>query len=162
LRIRADALVQSVWGLSNLLQANLRAKMSQVSFPAFASSLIRKWALWGPIAAIAVLLATRPARRRIAGWWRRMTCGRNTRMAAISYYLEALALLGAEGMKRGRAQTPMEFAQSIGTHPAGEPFISLTRMYNAARYGPPGTPFQRLEAQAFLRALRMALRSKSG
>ena len=162
LRIRADDLLQSVWGSSNLLQANLREKMSQVSFPAFTSSLIRKWALWVPLVAIAVLLMTRPARRRLAGWWQRAIYGQDIKMVATSYYIEALALLGAEGMKRGRAQTPMEFAQSIGNHPAGEPFLSLTRIYNAARYGPPGIPFQRLEAEAFIRALRKALRSKSG
>jgi protein-glutamine gamma-glutamyltransferase len=162
LRTRADDLLQSVWGLASFLQANFREKMNRVSFPTFASSLIRKWALWVPLVAIAVLLTIRPARRRLAGWWQRARYRQNTKIVATSYYMEALALLGAEGMKRARAQTPMEFALSIGNHPAGEPFLSLTRIYNAARYGPPSIPFQRLDAEAFLGALRKALRSKNG
>jgi protein-glutamine gamma-glutamyltransferase len=160
LRAGADELLQNVWGFSNLFQANLQKKMSRFSFPAIALSLIRKWAMGIPVVALAVLLLTRPARRRLLGWLQRAIYRQNPRMVITSFYMEAMALLGREGIKRGRAQTPMEFAHSIGNHPAGEPFLSLTRIYNAVRYGPPGIPFQRSTAETLLRALRTALKKK--
>ena len=82
----------------------------------------------------------------------------NIEMVEAQSAREALALLGAHGMKRGYAQTPVEFARSLGNHPAGESLLSLTRMYNAIRFGAAGAQFNRAEGQALLRALRAALK----
>jgi protein-glutamine gamma-glutamyltransferase len=85
----------------------------------------------------------------------------NPRLAACNFYMDALQLLGKKGMKRALGQTPLEFARSLQWHPAGEHFLALTRMYNAARFGPPGTVLDFPEAESLLRSLRASLRRKS-
>jgi protein-glutamine gamma-glutamyltransferase len=120
--------------------------------------LIQRWAMWLPGIVVALLLAIKPLRKRILSLIRRTLYRGNPRILVASFYTEALALLGAQGIKRSYGQTPMEFAHSLEDHPAGSPFLSLTRMYNAVRFGPPGTSFHHLEALALLHSLRKALR----
>ena len=133
-----------------------------VHFHSLAPAIGRRWALWTPWFAVAVLLLIKPVRRRIIGMTKRSLYRNNSRVVATSFYGEALNLLRAYGLKRNREQTPMEFARSLGSHPAGTSFLALTRIYNAVRFGPPDTRFPHKEAQAMLHLLRQSLhRNKS-
>jgi len=130
-----------------------------MSVAGIAQSIIRKWVLWIPIIAAAVLLMPRSVRARIRGWLQRALHRGDTKTVATSFYMEALAVLRAQGMKRDHGQTPTEFAKSIASHPAGKPFLSLTRIYNEVRFGPPDIPFHRSEAAALLHSLRTTLKA---
>ena len=110
---------------------------------------------------VGILLMIKPVRRRVLGLMKRVLYQNNSRAIATSFYVEALDLLDSRGMRRHRGQTPMEFAQSLKNHPAGNPFLALTRMYNAVRFGPPEAPFSRSEAQTLLHVLRQSLHSSS-
>ncbi len=46
----------------------------------------------------------------------------------------------ARGFERRPGQTPLEFARSLGTHPAAAPLLELTGRYNTARFGNPEAP----------------------
>jgi hypothetical protein len=127
--------------------------------PATLFSLAGKWVLWAPWIAVAVLLMIRPVRRRILGWTKRLLYRGNSRAVAASFYMEALDLLDSHGMRRSREQTPMEFAQSLESHPAGIPFLSLTLIYNAVRFGPPEGDFSHTQAETLLHSLRRSLHS---
>jgi protein-glutamine gamma-glutamyltransferase len=122
-------------------------------------SAIHKHWLWEllfiPIAAV---LLIRRLRRRCFGWLHRALYPGNSGIAAASFYREALALLGDRGFHLDRGQTPLEFARSLGSHPSQTSFLTLTQMYNATRFGPPGLPFNHREAQTQLRLLRRSLR----
>lgn len=160
LRGKTETLFRNIRELAETIKMRIRNRWISFSFPRIASSIVQRWAIWLPLIAVAIPILVRPARRRIRGWLQRVVYRDDTKMVASSFYIESLALLRAHGMMRVRGQTLMEFAQSIGAHPAGEPFLSLTRVYNAVRFGPPGIQFQRSEAEALLRALRAALRNK--
>jgi len=140
-----------------LLYEKSRTAAAWFQSPAAVFSLAGKWALWTPWIIVAVLLMIRPVRRHILGLTKRLLYQRNSRAVATSFYVEALDLLDSHGMKRSREQTPMEFAQSLENHPAGLPFLALTRMYNAIRFGPPEGAFSRSEAGNLLHALRQSL-----
>jgi protein-glutamine gamma-glutamyltransferase len=118
---------------------------------------IYKQTIWIPAAGIISILIVRKWRRRIFRLLR-LTIRRNPSLAACNFYMDALQLLGEKGMERSRGQTPLEFARCLQLHPAGEHFLSLTQMYNAARFGPPGTVLNSSEAEALLRLLRASLR----
>ncbi len=127
--------------------------------PTAVFSLAGKWVLWAPWIIVAALLLIRPVRRRILVLTKRLLYQGNSRAVATSFYMEALDLLDSHGIRRSREQTPMEFAQSLGNHPVSSPFLALTRMYNAIRFGPPGGAFSRSEAESLLRLLRQSLHS---
>ena len=82
----------------------------------------------------------------------------DSRAVVASFYREALELLDTRGFKRSHEQTSMEFALSLGSHPAGMPFLALTRLYNEVRFGPPEVCRVPSEAASFLRLMRDALR----
>lgn len=77
-----------------------------------------------------------------------------------SFYAEALDLLRSRGFKRNLGQTPLEFAQSLGTHPAARPFETLTHLYNRARFSAAGTGAESATAESLLKSLRSTLRSQ--
>jgi Domain of unknown function (DUF4129) len=96
--------------------------------------------------------------------WRRLerTFHAGTRPALItSFYKEALELLAARGLTRARGQTPLEFARDLAGHPASDPFMALTRLYNRARFGASFEPEDAVTAEATLTSLRLALRGRS-
>jgi transglutaminase-like putative cysteine protease len=149
---------------SMLARAYERGRTAAASlYPSsLALTLSRNW-FWGLLWSLAVfaLLLIRPVRRRIWGRARRALCWSNSKALAASFYTEALELLEAHGMKRSLGQTPMEFARSLGSHPAGASVLALTRMYNAVRFGPPELHLSNWEAEAHLRSLRDSLRPKN-
>jgi len=120
-------------------------------------SLSGKWFLWVPLIVAGILLMIRPVRRRFLRLTKRLLYQSDSRVIATSFYMEALDLLDSRGMRRRREQTPMEFAESLENHSAGTPFLTLTRMYNAVRFGPPEATFPRSEAETTLRLLRQSL-----
>jgi hypothetical protein len=126
--------------------------------PNVVSGIAKSWTLWMLGIVIAALILFRPWRRRFLGWLRRALNPGNMGIAAASFYSEALAMLEERGFKRDRGQTPLEFARSLGGHPSGTSFLALTLIYNSVRFGQPGLPFNRAEAQTQLRLMRNSLR----
>jgi transglutaminase-like putative cysteine protease len=160
MRAKMESLFQNIRAFMDVIKARVRDQWHSFSLPGIASSMIQNWVICFAFIAAASLLFVRPIRRRMLLWVQRAVYRDDPQKAASIFYMEALALLGADGMRHMRGQTPMEFAQSIGSHPAGKPFLSLTRIYYAVRFGPPGVPFQRSEAYALLRSLRAVLENK--
>jgi protein-glutamine gamma-glutamyltransferase len=118
-----------------------------------------KWIIWIPAAAIIAWLIVRRWRREFYDLLGR-SLRRSPRSIAHSFYVDALGLLSEKGMERSRGQTPLEFARSLEGHPAGAPFLALTNMYNAARFGPPEKDLSLSEGEALLRLLRDSLRAQ--
>jgi transglutaminase-like putative cysteine protease len=117
----------------------------------------RAWALWTPWLVVGVLLIIRPTRIRILRLTKRLVYRSDSRSALIAFYMEALDLLSSRGLKRSREQTPLEFARSLSSYPAGDSFLALTRIYNAVRFGSPTGPFHNSEAETLLHSLRKSL-----
>jgi transglutaminase-like putative cysteine protease len=145
----------------HLLSLGYEEAASWFHSPAAVFLPARKWAFWAPWIIAGILLMIRPFRRRFLGLAKRLLHQGNSRAVATGFYMEALELLDSRGIKRRREQTPMEFAQSLQKHPAGTPFLALTRMYNAVRFGPPEALFPRSEAEKLLDLLRESLCSSS-
>jgi hypothetical protein len=160
LRGRTDTLLENIRDLAENFSARVRNQWHSFSLWSIASSAVARWHIWLAFPGAIVLLLLRKVRRPIWHWVRRALYKENARKVATSFYMEAVGLLGAKGLSRVRGQTPMEFAQSIGTHPAGRPFLLLTRIYNVARFGSPDIPFQRSESETLLHELRTALKCK--
>jgi protein-glutamine gamma-glutamyltransferase len=158
LHSRLDTLQRSAENFLALTYEKTRKEASLLSSPGIASKLAGKWAFCLLGVTLVAFLMIRPVRRRLGGLARRKVYRNNTRAMASSFYTEALSLLGAQGFHRGQGQTFLEFALSLGSHPAGIPFLSLTCMYYAARFGPLEARFDYSEAAAFLCLLREALR----
>ncbi|HSW40762.1 MAG TPA: DUF3488 and transglutaminase-like domain-containing protein [Acidobacteriota bacterium] len=109
----------------------------------------------------AALFSIRPFRARFLRGAQRLFHRRNQRAVAISFYEEALELLAAHGYRRGMDQTPLEFAESLAGRPAGAPFMTLTRLYNAARFGHSPSGLKHSASRALLAALRDSLKSRT-
>jgi transglutaminase-like putative cysteine protease len=76
-----------------------------------------------------------------------------------SFYTEALDLLRLRGFQRDRNQTPLEFAASLGGHPARSEFTTLTHVYNKMRFGGgPASTEDLSRARRVLKGLRATLR----
>jgi transglutaminase-like putative cysteine protease len=159
LHSKMDGLFQSMRGLAKNICARVWYQWHSLSLSGILSSVIERWILWLPVLGAVILLLLRRVRRPFWHRVQRAMYWEDARMVATSFYTEAVGLLGAQGMRRVRGQTPIEFAQSIGAHPAGKPFLSLTCIYNAVRFGPPDISFQRSEAEAHLHALRTVLKN---
>ncbi len=159
LRAKMDGFGRYTGRLLVVVYAKSRAAVAWLHSPAAIFSIAGKWILWAPWIAIGILLTIKPVRKRVLGLTKRLLYRSNSRAVASSFYVEALDLIGSYGMRRHRTQTPIEFAQSLESHPAGTPFLALTRMYNAVRFGPPEASFPRSEAETLLRLLRQALRA---
>ncbi len=157
LQERMDRLWSSLADLLAWASDGGRRVMERIHSPNPAAGLERGWIRGLPWAAVALLLVVRPLRRRVALLIRSTWYRNNARRAAGSYYGEALEMLAAHGMKRACAETPLEFAHRIGDHPAGPSLRALTRLYNAARYGPPDASWNPAEAREHLSSMRIAL-----
>jgi protein-glutamine gamma-glutamyltransferase len=116
------------------------------------------WIMWIPAIAIIVCLLVGKWRKRIFTLLRRLMLRRDICLIAQGFYVDALGLLSEKGINRSYGQTPLEFADSLEKHPAGAHFLALTRMYNAARFGPPDIGLNSSEAETLLRRLRNSLR----
>lgn len=134
-----------------------RHSMREVLSPGPLRSLAGGWYWKGP-AIVAILLLVRPVRRKIRSWSRPFLYRNRPRQFAGSFYAEALELLSKHGMVRPPGQTPLEFARSIGHHPAADPLYALTRLYNRIRFGPPDADPGGTEAAILLRALSRSMR----
>jgi transglutaminase-like putative cysteine protease len=119
----------------------------------------KKLFLWMPLFVILTSLLIRPIRRRLFHRVMHFKHRKNSRAAAISFYAEALDLLEVYGLHRHKDQTPLEFAQSLSPHPAASFFLSLTHIYNAARFGEMDESFTPSETQTLLSSLRKSLKS---
>jgi protein-glutamine gamma-glutamyltransferase len=129
----------------------------------FASGLAERWPFWTLLFLLAACLMIKRVRRRLGGLAKRKLYRNNPRIVAASFYAEALSLLSSQGLRRCQDQTPLEFASSLGPHPAGASFLALTHLYNVARFGPPEIRFSYSEADSLLRLLRASLhQSKMG
>jgi protein-glutamine gamma-glutamyltransferase len=160
LRARLENIQRGFKALADTIQTSLRAAVRTIRSPVAISASARRWGLWlFPVLLVTLLLAIRGIRKRISRSIRGAFCRRSPKMAVASFYMEALALLGTAGLKRGQGQTPLEFAQSLEHHPAGATFLSLTRLYNRVRFGHPDVPFHPDEAQVLLEYLRTSLKN---
>ena len=119
-----------------------------------ASAFGKGWIVCAVLIPLAILLLIRRWRRRISGLIQRVWHQDDPKTVATSFFKEALDLLGDRGFKLDRSQTALEFALSLQGTPPGDPFLALTQMYYAIRFGPPDLPFNRPEAQIQLRLLR--------
>jgi hypothetical protein len=128
--------------------------------PARIPELNKKLILSLPLLIILGALLFRPVRRRLFHRIRHFRHRNNSQSAAISFYAEALDLLEAHGLRRQQDQTPMEFAQSLGRHPAASAFLSLTQIYNVARFGEVDASFTSSEAQTLLYSLHQSVKSQ--
>lgn len=135
-----------------------REKIAAICSSGADSILPVGWPVWIALAALSALLMVQPWRRRATRLLRRVQHAKNPKSAAEDFYAEALELLGAHGMRRAPSETPLEFASGLAHHPAGAPFMALTRLYNRLRFGPPGVPFHPPEVRTQLRLLRDSLR----
>ncbi len=109
------------------------------------------WTLW---LALPALLAARPVRTALRAAAVRLR--RRNLHPATAAYLEVQDMMNAHGFERRPGQTPLEFARSLGTHPAAAPLLELTGRYNAARFGNPEAPAA--EPGVLLRSLHDALK----
>lgn len=156
--------LEQCWGNARQILALAYEKgrkgVSKIDSGNLLSGLIKGWPVWFLLMLALVFWVIGPWRRTFMGWaWRALHSG-NHGVAAASFYGEALALLGDRGVIRGQGQTPLEFAQSLGDHPARIPFLILTDMYYSIRFGPPGRTLDRKEAQNQIRLLRESLQNK--
>jgi protein-glutamine gamma-glutamyltransferase len=119
---------------------------------------VKNWIILFLAASVILILLHKTWRRRTLHWLHRTMRRENNSQAAHGFYMDALRLLHEEGMSRNQGQTPLEFARSLESHPAAAPFLALTQLYNAARFGPPGIALNVSEAAAHLRLLRASLR----
>jgi hypothetical protein len=113
---------------------------------------------WGiPLIFIVAIILVKPLRRRILNRIRPVLYRNRPYLYAGSFYSDALEMLSEHGIVRAPGQTPMEFALSLGNHPAGTPLITLTRLYNVIRFGPPDAVPHSKKAEDLLQSLRMSL-----
>jgi transglutaminase-like putative cysteine protease len=117
----------------------------------------------GALGYIASPLALAPASLLLAGvgllWLRRRGfAGRGPKRgdeaaarAVVEFYERMTAALGSRGLKRRADQTPLEFAEAIGTPEV----LDITRAYNRVRYG--AHDLTRAEAEEVERQLKKVI-----
>ena len=74
-----------------------------------------------------------------------------------TFYQEALDLLRAHGLTRNLGQTPLEFADSLGSSAVAALLKRLTEIYNRVRFGSHHAEGDLTQAQALLQSMRRAL-----
>ena len=124
------------------------------NLPPQATAAVKTTALIVLFIAVLGILVFRRMKRRISGVFRRSK--QNPQGDAADFYAETLIFLKARGFSPEKTQTPLEFALSLGTHPAAAALLDLTRFYNEVRFGDPVIPFPREEARALRRSLKTA------
>jgi hypothetical protein len=157
LRARMNSFRQAAGQFLALMNENCRRAFAWLKSPNQKFEFEIRWMLWIPGIAIVILVLIKPLRKHVLDLSKRILYRSDPRAAAMSFYREALDLLSARGFKRSLEQTPLEFAESLGNHPAAVHFYNLTRIYNAVRFGPPEVSFHRSEAESLLRLLRESL-----
>ncbi len=96
-------------------------------------------------------------RRRLVRALRKIFARPGDSAVITGYYRDALDMLQARGYRRVSNQTPLEFAQSLGAHPAAKPLKALTHLYNQVRFGAQGIGERISEAEALLQSLQDSL-----
>jgi transglutaminase-like putative cysteine protease len=110
------------------------------------------------LAALAALILLGPARKRLRmAWQMRAGRGELSPHLATLHYQKMLQLLERRGLRKTPAQTPLEFATSIGPREIAAPVVQLTALYQAARFGNHGAQIEQMSP--LLRSIRDALRS---
>jgi hypothetical protein len=110
---------------------------------------------------VAAVIILRPeVRRRLTLVWRtRVLPAREmTPHLATLQYLEMLRVLARGGIRKGDAQTPMEFAASLPDGSLAAPVFELTTIYQASRYG--GKPADPHHASSLIDRIRAFLTKK--
>ncbi len=125
-----------------------------------ASGFSHWWIVCAALVLLSVSMLAPRWRRRFLGNVERAWHRDSPKSVAVSFFNEAMALLGDHGLKLEQGQTAMEFARSLKGMPPGDPFLALAGMYYSVRFGPPDMPFDRAEAQLQLRLLRDSLRTR--
>lgn len=134
-----------------------RSEAVAVGAAGMARRSLGAWPVWIPGLILISLLAFPKGRRWIADGMSVLARGNRRRLPATGFYEEALALLRSAGIERRYGQTPLEFVQSLGAAPVSAPLLSLTRIYNEIRFGPPENPVQTDEIRGLLKELRRRL-----
>lgn len=110
------------------------------------------------LAALAVLILLGPARKRLrTAWQLRARRGELSPHVATLHYVKMLQLLERSGLRKSAAQTPLEFATSIGPTEIATPVAQLTSLYQSARFGNQGAQIEQMSPP--LRSIRDAMRS---
>jgi hypothetical protein len=103
----------------------------------------------GPFALAFVFGAAVLLRRKgLPSFMRRHAKARAQDTVVVEFYKRMTAALDSRGVRRSADQTPLEFAESIGTPEV----LSITRAYNRVRFG--GEPLSRAEASSVEEWLR--------
>jgi transglutaminase-like putative cysteine protease len=105
-----------------------------------------RWALFGGLAALALLLLGNLG--RILRWtherWLQLHPERSPVQAAAMWYERMARLVARRGVEKTAAQTPQEFLRKIEDDRLREPVSRFTAVYEAARFGNSGADAQRL------------------
>ncbi len=110
------------------------------------------------LVALAALIALGTARKRLrTAWQLRKRHGQLSPHIATLHYQEMLQLLERRGLRKSAAQTPLEFATSIGPAEIAAPVAQLTSLYQSARFGNQSAQLEQISP--LLRSIREALRS---
>jgi hypothetical protein len=116
--------------------------------------------LTGIVLAVALALAwhgRRTLRVRALRSFRRLVSPSDRTFFIESFYAEALEIMRKHGLCRRPDQTPLEFAELLGEHPAREDFMALTRIYNRIRFGAEGGTDEIRAAERRLKSMRQAV-----
>jgi protein-glutamine gamma-glutamyltransferase len=148
------SLQQSLKSFLDLVYEKCRAGMAIACTPGLSLTFGKKWLPLLPCLTVGILLLIKPVRRRVFNRTKRMLYRSDSQSIVASYFREALELLEANGFKRNRDETPMEFARNLRDHPAANSFLGLTCLYNESRFGHPETCPLPLEAETLLLTLR--------
>ncbi len=89
------------------------------------------------VLAITMLVLQPKVRQRLVALWhlRVAPASAMTPHLATIQYNEMLRILERQGIRKGQAQTPWEFATSLKEANLAAPVQELTAMYHAARFG---------------------------
>jgi len=109
--------------------------------------------------AVGLLLFRKSGSLRTRLWWmfRRALSRHDSVYVATTFYQEALDLLRAHGLTRNLGQTPLEFADSLGSSAVAALLKRLTEIYNRVRFGSHHAESDLTQAQALLQSMRRAL-----
>lgn len=150
-RAGAQALVSSIFDQGRETIRALRSPLQALEFADIRTIGV-------PALVLAAFCMLRPLRRRLRMWLQPLRYRNNPQAGSVRFYADALELLKTHGWDRPAGQTPLEFAHTLRDHPAGVPFLSLTQLYNAARFGEPQPQFPYAEARSLRRSLERSLR----
>jgi protein-glutamine gamma-glutamyltransferase len=136
----------------------IRSGISGLPKPGSATSVLTSPTAWGALALLSLGIVAFAKRRawslRLFRTAQRTLGSANPERLARSFYTEALEILEAAGWKKDAAQTHLEFAESLASHPAGAPLAQLTGLYQRIRFGAARVPEAPNEFRRLLHELR--------